>query len=447
MHINPRRVLPIVILLVVLAAAGYWYFEIRPTQASNGVLSASGTIEAAYAQISPELSGKISAVMVGEGDYVHTGQELVLFDKSLLSAQLEQARAALALAQANYDLVAAGTPAEQRQAAITAAELELISARQALQDLNERADLVTAQEEQKVAAADKALDQARDRLETLTGAADAEDIERARAQVVIAEDALEKAEEDTNRVLRYVKKTVSKAMMQIQIADARTAYDAAVTRLNNLLGNANQIEVNLAEANVNLAEAALADAQSELEKVSDGPDPEALALAEARVAAAEARLDAAKAGPSPEQLATAQAQVDSARRAVDTLDLQLNKLVLTAPFNGVVLSISAEPGETATPGATLLVLGRQDDKTITVYIPEDLYGQLTLGQAAEVTVDSFPGTRFTASVVNIADQAEFTPRNVQTVEGRKNTVFAIKLKVDDPEGKLKSGMPADVVFN
>jgi len=180
--------------------------------------------------------------------------------------------------------------------------------------------------------------------------------------------------------------------------------------------------------------------------VSEGPDPEALALAEARLAAAEARLAAAKAGPSAEQLAAAQAQVESAQRAEDTLELQLSKLVVAAPFEGVVLSISAELGETATTGATLLVLGRQDDKTITVYIPEDLYGQLSLGQAAEVRVDSFPGERFNATVVNIADQAEFTPRNVQTVEGRKNTVFAIKLGVEDPEERLKAGMPADVVF-
>ncbi len=71
---------------------------------------------------------------------------------------------------------------------------------------------------------------------------------------------------------------------------------------------------------------------------------------------------------------------------------------------------------------------------------------LSIGQPAVVSVDSFPGARFDATVVNIADQAEFTPRNVQTVEGRKNTVFAIKLKVDDPEDKLKSGMPADVTF-
>jgi HlyD family secretion protein len=61
-------------------------------------------------------------------------------------------------------------------------------------------------------------------------------------------------------------------------------------------------------------------------------------------------------------------------------------------------------------------------------------------------VDSFAGKSFTATVIHVSDQAEFTPRNVQTTEGRKTTVFAIKLRVDDPDGKLKPGMPADVVF-
>jgi HlyD family secretion protein len=62
-------------------------------------------------------------------------------------------------------------------------------------------------------------------------------------------------------------------------------------------------------------------------------------------------------------------------------------------------------------------------------------------------VDSFPGAKFSGVVSNISDQAEFTPRNVQTVEGRSSTVYAIKLNVSDPQGKLKPGMPADVVFN
>ena len=76
--------------------------------------------------------------------------------------------------------------------------------------------------------------------------------------------------------------------------------------------------------------------------------------------------------------------------------------------------------------------------------PEDYRPQTQ--QSAEVRVDSFPDLTFTATVVHIADQAEFTPRNVQTVEGRSSTFYAIKLKVEDPGGKLKIGMPADVAF-
>jgi multidrug efflux pump subunit AcrA (membrane-fusion protein) len=93
-----------------------------------------------------------------------------------------------------------------------------------------------------------------------------------------------------------------------------------------------------------------------------------------------------------------------------------------------------------------MTLGRLDNLTITVYVPEDRYGELSLGQSATMTVDSFPGETFTATVSHIAEQAEFTPRNVQTMEGRTSTVFAIKLQVQDPGGKLKPGMPADVTF-
>jgi len=80
-------------------------------------------------------------------------------------------------------------------------------------------------------------------------------------------------------------------------------------------------------------------------------------------------------------------------------------------------------------------------------LPEDSYGSVKLSQAARVNVDSYPGVSFPAVVVQIADQAEFTPRNVQTAEGRRTTVYAIKLDVPNPDGKLKPGMPADVTFD
>jgi len=185
------------------------------------------------------------------------------------------------------------------------------------------------------------------------------------------------------------------------------------------------------DAEVAVAEAQVADAERQLEDLRPGPDPDAKALAEARLTLAHAQLAAAR----------AKAQVD-----LETLDLQLERLLLRAPLDGVVMTRQIEPGEVLAAGATALSIGQLDRMTITVYLPEDRYGEVSLGDRTVVTVDPFPETTFEAVVIRIAEKAEYTPRNVQTEEGRRTTVFAVELRVGDAEGRLKPGMPADVVF-
>ncbi|MDR3577039.1 MAG: efflux RND transporter periplasmic adaptor subunit [Anaerolineaceae bacterium] len=119
---------------------------------------------------------------------------------------------------------------------------------------------------------------------------------------------------------------------------------------------------------------------------------------------------------------------------------------IVSPINGVVLERLVEPGELANPSANLITVCNLDELTLTVYVPEDRYGTITLGESVPVTADSFPGQEFNGTVSYIADQAEFTPRNVQTTDSRKSTVYAIKLDLDPSEGLLKPGMPADVHF-
>jgi multidrug resistance efflux pump len=143
----------------------------------------------------------------------------------------------------------------------------------------------------------------------------------------------------------------------------------------------------------------------------------------------------------------ARASVGQAEAELNAMDAQLEKLVVRAPVAGVVLTRSLEPGEVVLAGAEVIVLGRMETLTITVYVPEDRYGQIRLGDVAAVTADSFPGVTFRATVSRIADEAEFTPRNVQTEEGRRTTVFAVILSLEDPQGRLKPGMPADVTFS
>jgi HlyD family secretion protein len=172
-----------------------------------------------------------------------------------------------------------------------------------------------------------------------------------------------------------------------------------------------------------------------------GEDSLAVKAAVDSVAQAQANVDSAQS-----RVAQAQKAIDQAQAAIDLIDIQLGKLVITAPLDGVVLARSIEIGEVVMAGAGALTLGDLSHLTITVYIPENRYGEIKLGDSASVSVDSFPNQTFDAVVIRIADQAEFTPRNVQTSEGRQTTVFAVKLSVQNPAGLLKPGMPADVTF-
>ncbi|MCS7055954.1 MAG: efflux RND transporter periplasmic adaptor subunit [Thermoflexales bacterium] len=353
MHPNPRRVIPIVLLLLGIGAAAWWYFGGSAAAASNGPLTASGTIEAREIRISPEVGGRVQTVAVAEGEAVEAGATLVTFDATVLTAQRAQAEATLKAAQANAEAAAAA-----RDAAL--ANLALLRAGPSPEQL---------------AVAQTVVD---------------------RAQVAV--DALQET------------------------------YDN-LTELARETPNGKNIKQQL-----DAARATLANAQAQYELTRAGARTEQIEAAQAQARAAEAQWRAA------------QAQVEAAQAALGVLDAQLGRLTLVAPAGGVVLSRAIEPGEFAAPGATLLVLGDLDALTITVYVPEDRYGRIRLGQAAQVTVDSFPGETFTATVAHIADRAEFTPRNVQTAEGRKSTVFAIRLAIENPNGKLKPGMPADVTF-
>jgi HlyD family secretion protein len=446
MHLNPRRIIPIVLLVVIVGAAA-WYFTSGQGNSSNGVLAASGTIEGTQVIVAPEIGGRVKEVLVQEGDVVKVGQVLVRFDDSLLQAQLSQAQASLQSAQANYDLAARGPTEEQRQLSIASAEAELTNARQALQALHDNAGLNEAQLQQSIATTDQSRDKAQQYLDNISTKADPADVEAAWASVVLAKDKLKNAQEDFDPYENKDQSNVTRAALQAVLAAAQKQYDSAVERYNNLVGSANQYEMAVAESNVSLAEAKLANSKQQYAKLENGIDPDALALAQARVKTAEANLAVAKAAPSSEQLAVAQAQVEVAQGALDVLKAQIDKLVISAPINGIVDTRSAEPGEVMVPGATLFTLIKLDDLKITVYVPEDRYGKIRLGQTASVKVDSFPGETFEAKVVRIADQAEFTPRNVQTEEGRRTTVFAVDLAVINPDGKLKPGMPADVDFN
>ena len=447
MHKIPKKliILPLA-LLIALAGTAWWYLNQDSARAEDNQITASGTIEATQVEVAPEVGGQITEVLAQAGESIHAGQELVVFTDSLLEAQMQQALAALDQAQANYEMVAAGLPVEQQELAIAAAELELISAQQAIDELYDKNELAAAQAAKAVADARDLERDAQRIYDSLRSPASQTDIDIAKSMVTLTDAAIEKAEKRFKSLLRKAEDNPRRAAVVLLISTLEKQNDLAVKRLNYLEGSSDEITLAQSEANLELAQQNLEEVRQQLDELEEGPDPDTLALAQARLKTAEANLAAAQAGPSQEQLALASSQVEVARAAVGVLDAQTQKLRLAAPVSGVVLSRSVEPGEVAAPGAPLMILAKLDDLKITVYIPEDRYGSVKIGQQAQVFVDSFPGETFTGVVVSIADQAEFTPRNVQTEEGRRTTVFAVELKVENPDGRLKPGMPADVSF-
>jgi HlyD family secretion protein len=156
---------------------------------------------------------------------------------------------------------------------------------------------------------------------------------------------------------------------------------------------------------------------------------------------------------SPEQMDAAKTAYDVAlshlalsRAALRTAEVRLQDASITAPLSGVVLRKNVEQGETVAAGVSVVTIGDLENPWVRVYVKSDLLGFVKLGQKAEVTVDSFPKKRYEGTVTQIASEAEFTPKNVQTREERVKLVFGVKVSVKNENSELKPGMPADVVI-
>jgi multidrug efflux pump subunit AcrA (membrane-fusion protein) len=128
------------------------------------------------------------------------------------------------------------------------------------------------------------------------------------------------------------------------------------------------------------------------------------------------------------------------------LERQRERQTVRSPIDGWVLRTVFEPNEQVPPGAPVVVVGDLQQLTLKVFLPESQFGRVMLGQAAEISVDAYPGQIFVGEVTSIASEAEFAPRNVQTREDRVKMVYAVKLGVPNGDLRLKPGMFADAVF-
>jgi HlyD family secretion protein len=156
--------------------------------------------------------------------------------------------------------------------------------------------------------------------------------------------------------------------------------------------------------------------------------------------------DQASAAAAEQNIAVAQANIESARQSLDLARITLGYTVLRAPFSGVVLVRQAELGEVMQPGAPVVTLADLSHVWLRAYIPEPDLTRVGWGQPAVITTDAYRGEKFNGRVSFIASDAEFTPKSVETHTERVTLVYRIKIDIDNPEHKLKPGMPADALI-
>ncbi len=196
-------------------------------------------------------------------------------------------------------------------------------------------------------------------------------------------------------------------------------------------------------------EVAVAGERSAREKASlveSGAREHEIEAARAELRAAQERLGLLLAGPRPDAVAAARGAVAEAKAAVALAESRLREGRIVSPLTGVVLRKNLEAGEMANPGVSIVTLVDPSDMWLRAYVPETEVGRIRIGQSARITVDAFPGRTFPGRIREIASEAEFTPKNVQTRKERINLVFRVRIALPDTQGVLKPGMPADAVL-
>ena len=142
----------------------------------------------------------------------------------------------------------------------------------------------------------------------------------------------------------------------------------------------------------------------------------------------------------------ARARVIEARAQLADIDAQLAEMQVKAPTDSVLEILTVKVGDVVPANREVATLLLPKHLWVRVYVPEPWLGRIKVGDPVRIRVDSFPGQDFPGTVEQINRQAEFTPRNVQTVEDRIRQVYGVKIRLPNNDDRLRAGMSADAYF-
>jgi HlyD family secretion protein len=230
-----------------------------------------------------------------------------------------------------------------------------------------------------------------------------------------------------------------------QLEQMRGGYEMAEAQFRLAINGAREEDVIQAEANYTNAEADLKRmeelyrAKSISEKQRDD--------ARTRFTVSQQIWEKMKHGSRQEEIDAARARRDQAKAQMASLQKKVNDCAVTSPIAGTITKRYVEQGELAGTGMALYRVSDLSSMDITIYVSESNLPKVTLNQNASVRIDAFQKKEYEGKVVFISSTAEFTPKNIQTKDERTKLVFSVKVKVPNPDGTLKAGIPADVTLH
>ncbi len=376
-----KRLIRIGVIAGAVVAAFILWRVLRGPDIPDSVVALSGRIEGDDSAIAGKASGRILELRVREGDHVNQGDVIAVLDDDQIRARENQAQAQVY--QAQQRVVAA----QQQGAGLTQ---QLIQSKlQAGQSGEDSAGRVRQAEA---------------------------DLAAAQADLTQQESNLKLAEFDREAYTRLAK---TGAVSERQGKEAVSKADAQAAAVS-----AARRRVEAARGALTLAQATLANPAIRISQTA-GVERQ-IAQQNAEVASAQFQLSQAKA-----QLAEAQANRQD--------------LTIRAPFEGSVITRTAEPGEVITAGTAVVTLLDMSKVYLRGFIPEGEIGKVKLGQQARVFLDSDSGKWLDASVSRIDPQATFTPENTYFRNDRVKQVVGVKLQLKTGIGFAKPGMPADAM--
>ena len=242
---------------------------------------------------------------------------------------------------------------------------------------------------------------------------------------------------------------------ELKLEEALAAKEVTQAQFNLLKEGARKEDVNQAEENLKQAQVTFNLAETDKERMENLYQAKSITkkqyddamanyeISQAKLKSAKENFEKVKNLARPEELKQAEANLNRSIANVNLIKKNLNDCYVTSPSSGYITKKFVEIGEIAGMMSSLFQVADLSSVDLVIYVPETELGKVQLGQKAEITVDTYPDKFFNGRVIYISPQAEFTPKNIQTQEERTKLVFAVKIKIDNPDFELKDGMPAD----